>query len=343
MRILSGVAAVDPPVGTAMFDHYADLVVCPICGEPYPAAAGTCPRHLPPPRLMLPVSLPRIPDHLQTFVDAVINYVDNGKAPRSAYGYGYENTKLGMFQHIPVCDTLKQLTDYFNGGASAGSVHFGVDRAESMRLPFGGRAYPFAQVDQYMPIVGAYAPWAQGIINSGGTCAIPWNPVLNGMRSGEPNPAYLSVENVARTGSQGMTDAQFNSNVMLRAMGAAYFGYGITPNTQLWHAEVDRVNRCSDPGWSGDLEDEAQAAAILLLGGWFSGLRAGVPVPAPAPTPTPPAPAPVPTPTPARDYHADYDAQLRDGYAAAVDDVIRFQVRQQHYRELLKAEAINVE
>lgn len=274
------------------------------------------------------VSLPRLSPDLQSFVDVVITSVDNGKAPRSAYGYTrWENAKRGMFQHIPVCDTLAQLTTYFNGGAAEGSTHFGNGRDLAHWLTLGNLLVPFSDVHQYLPIVGAYSPWAQGILNSSGSCAIPWNPVLNGMSGGEINCAYLSVENVARTGTQGMTDPQFNSNVFLRAMGSAYFGYTITPSTQLWHAESDRVNRCSDPGWTGDLEDAAQAAAIAVLNGNYTLLR-GV-------QDNTPAPVPAPVPVPVDPYRELLYSQLQDALAAANDDILRFAVRKQHYDQIL--------
>jgi hypothetical protein len=93
------------------------------------------------------------------------------------------------------------------------------------------------------------------------------------MRSGEPNGAFVSIENVALRGTDGVTAPQFNSNVFLRAYCAAFFGHAINPQTQLWHAEIDQLNRCFDTGWDGALEDAMQDAANRLLRSDVSGLR----------------------------------------------------------------------
>lgn len=221
---------------------------------------------------------------------------DNGRVPRTAHDYGYAR-KVGLVNHIPVCETLAQLTAYFTGGTAQGSTHFGVDRAEAGWFEHDGWRFPVARVDQYLPIrrTSAYpngvSPWAQGVIARSAFCSIPPADAIAAMRSGEPNGAFHSIENVAMTGEQGVTDAQFNSNVLLRAYLAALDGYAIDPSTQLWHAEIDQLNRCADPGWSGDLEDEMQAAANAVLAGDLSKLRRAERADAPAPPP--PAPAPV--------------------------------------------------
>jgi len=258
---------------------FEGTLVCPN-GHPFPAAAGVCPRDLPPSAAAAAAeagpepeeALRDVPAVAVAFVDQFVAYVDNGKAPRSAYGFGYTK-KIGLVNHIPVCRTLTQLTNYFNGGAATGSTHFGVGRESAGDLIWGGVAIPCAPVHQYMPIVGPYSPWAQGIIRRSAACAIPPSPTIAGMRSGEPNEAFVSVENVAMSGRDGVTEPQFNSNVMLRAYCAAYFGHAIDPLTQLWHSEIDQKDRCFDPGWSGDLEDAMQDAAKRLLRGDISGLR----------------------------------------------------------------------
>jgi hypothetical protein len=155
------------------------------------------------------------------------------------------------------------------------------------------------------------------------------------MHQGEPNGAFISIENVARSGRDGVTDPQFNSNAMIRAYCAAYFGFEITPRTQLWHSEIDQAARCDDPGWDGALEDAMQAAARKLLAGDTSGLR-GVTVP---PRPTPPAPVP---PPPAHDYRATYVAELRGELAAARDDAMRAALREGAILDKLRREGVSV-
>lgn len=172
-----------------------------------------------------------------------------------------------------------------------------------------------------MPIVGPVAPWAQGVIQTNPICSIPPSPTIGGMRPGEPNGAFVSIENVARTGTQGVTDAQFNANAFLRAYRAAYFGHEITPRTQLWHAEIDQQGRCADPGWDGDLEDAMQEAARKLLTGDITGLR-GVSHPAPAPAPQP-ALQPAPGLTLERVQLGLIDKVLRQDWAALRDDAAK--------------------
>jgi hypothetical protein len=136
-----------------------------------------------------------------------------------------------------------------------------------------------------MPVTGPVSPWAQGIIDPG-SCAYPLCDFARRMRSGEPNGAGISVENVAWVGADGMTAPQANSNAFLRACWAARFGGEISPKTNLWHGEFDGRNRCADPGWAGDLEDWAQETARRLLAGDLSGLReveGGEPEPPPPP------------------------------------------------------------
>ena len=255
---------------------------------------------------------------------------DNGLPPRTAHDYGYER-KVGLVNHIPVCDTLDQLTAYFTGGSAQGSTHFGVDRAEAGWLTAGGWTFPVARVDQYLPIRRSAdypqgcSPWAQGVISRSANCAVPPADAISRMRSGEPNGAFHSVENVARTGAQGVTDAQFNSNAVLRAYLAALDGYPITPSTQIWHAEVDQLNRCADPGWSGDLEDEMQAAANALLRNDPSGLRQARRVDAPAP-------GPVPAPEVGRETRLLPEGTPEVTYEYTDDPSVRLQTTRQHVR-----------
>ncbi len=272
----------------AQFADFSGVLTCEN-GHTFPANAGACPYDPQPPpsrRRAAPLRGARgaesVPPVVQAFIDQSVVNVDNGQAPRSPHAYGWENAKLGVVNHIPVCDTLAQLTAYFNGGSAQGSTHFGVGREHAGDLAWEGRRIPCAPVHQYMPIVGSVAPWAQGAIQTSASCSIRPSPTIRGMRSGEPNGAFVSIENVARQGSDGLTDAQFNANVFLRAYCAAYFGHEITPGTQLWHAEVDQLNRCFDPGWDGALEEAMQEAARQVLRGDIAGLR-GVSSEDPAP------------------------------------------------------------
>lgn len=223
---------------------------------------------------------------LERFVasDFVV-YVDNGRAPRTLHDYGYEH-KVGTVNHITVNGTLEGLTAYFNGGQSQGSSHFGIGRELAGEFQFGEIRIPVAQVHQYMPLRrnAAYprgcSPWAQGVIERATA------PAVQHMRPGEPNGAFHSIENVAWAGSDGLTDPQFNSNVLLRAYCASLDGYTIDSGTQLWHSEIDGVNRAHDPGWLGTIEDELQDAARRLLRNDLGALH-GVQYPDTTPLPAP--------------------------------------------------------
>jgi len=215
---------------------------------------------------------------VRRFIDHFVIDMDNGVAPRWPHAFGYEQRKIGVVNHIPVCDTLAQLTAYFTGGNAQGSTHFGIGRERAGSLAWDGVSIPCAPVHQYMPIVGPCAPWAQGIIRRSARCPMPPSPTISGMQPGEPNGAFISIENVARAGVDGVTNPQFNSNALLRAYCAGFFGFPITPLTQLWHSELDQRDRCNDPGWDGALEDALQAAARALLAGDLGGLRGVVTV-----------------------------------------------------------------
>lgn len=207
-----------------------------------------------------------IPALAQAFVDSeFLVFMDNGKVPRTPHDYGYAR-KIGAVQHIPVCDTLEQLDNYFCGGSALGSSTFGVGREQVGELVVDGLHIPVARVSQYLPLRGV-SPWAQGIIQK------PTATIVEGMRPGEPNGAFFSWENVARTGAQGMTDAQFNSNVLTCAYCAGLDGYPVDADHDLGHFEIDSVNRPEDPGWSGALWQERQDAINKLLRNDPSGLR----------------------------------------------------------------------
>lgn len=293
-------------------------------GHTAPAPAGLCPRcPVPvawqrPPRVGRAPELDAVPAVVRAFVERFVLDRDTGVAPRWPHAFGYEQQKLGVVNHIPVCDTLAQLTAYFNGGSAQGSTHFGFGREQAGTLTWDRVGVPVAPVHQYMPIVGPCAPWAQGRIQTSALCPMPPSPTIRGMRQGEPNGAFISVENVARTGRDGVTAPQFNSNAMIRAYCAAFFGFEVSPLTQLWHSEIDQVTRCDDPGWEGALEDAMQSAARRLLVGDLSGMRGVVTEPAPRP---------------AVDYRALYIAELQGSLAAARDDVMRAAVRE---RELTR-------
>lgn len=249
----------------------------------YPALAGLCPSHADAPLLSASPASARpslsndaVPPLLTAFINSkTLFWMDNGKAPRWNHAFGYETRKIGVVNHIPVAKTLAQLTAYFTGGNAQGSTHFGVGRGRFLVFGWENARLPLAEVHQYMPVVGPVAPWAQGVINCAGSCRIQCHPRIAGMRPGEPNGAFVSIENVD-AGEVAPDDAQFNSNVFLRAWTAAYFGHEVSPNTQLWHSEIDRVGRCGDPPWSGAVEDEMQEAARKLLRSDLSGLRAVV-------------------------------------------------------------------
>lgn len=269
--------------------EFQQMATCPT-GHQYPAAAGVCPYDAPiASTLTIPATITLLTEEearvsmvaaglVVTGLPAafiasdVLKYVDNGKAPRWLHNFGYA-LKVGVVNHIPVCKTLKQLTDYFNGGSALGSTHFGVNRGTYRMFEWQGARFPVAEAHQYMPVFGPVAPWAQGVIACGGSCRIQCHPRIGSMRPGEPNGAFVSIENVD-AGQPVPDDAQFNTNVLLRAWAAAANGFDITPDTQLWHSEIDRVDRCGDPPWSGAVEDEMQDAARGILRGDLSGLRA---------------------------------------------------------------------
>ena len=237
----------------------------------------------------LTVLLGVIPPHLYDWMQSeCVTYMDNGRAPRTIHDYGHYK-KLGLANHIPVCQTLGQLDNYYNGGNAQGSTHFGNGRTHDWDFVMGNYRIPLSSLHQYMPLRGV-SPWAQGVIATNANCPIPQTSAIAGMRSGEPNGAFASCENVAMTGAEGLTDPQFNTLAFLRAYLAVLDDYPITPTTQLWHSEIDQLNRCNDPGWSGDLEDANQAAAVLLINGDVSGLR-GVTLVGPPPAPNPVVPS----------------------------------------------------
>ena len=280
----------------ALLTPYTDqgTLTCP-SGHEYPALAGVCPFD-PPVAAWRPragaaaIALGVLPAYLQVFVDSAITF-KAARAGFNAHAYGYDYKKLGVVNHIPVCRTLKQLDDYFTGGQNAGLTHFGTGREKLRDLEIatqtGRYRVPVSAVSQYLAIVGPVSPWAQGIINTGGNCPLPPHPIATTLGSGVPNGAYISIENVAMSGADGVTDPQFNSNVFLRTIMAVYFNHSISPDTQVWHGEIDRVNRCSDPGWVG-LEDPMQDAARALLVGDPSFLRGAVRIDEPPPEPSPP-------------------------------------------------------
>ena len=256
--------------------EFQHVEMLPGIAGPYPDLAGVDPA-APIPARWVPATaaaLPALPPLMQSFEDRCVLYRP-ARAGFNLHAYGYENHKLGMVQHIPVCDTLQQLTNYFTGGQNTGLTTYGVGRPVFATLDLtaaDGSVWrvPFAEVHRYGPLSGAWSPWAQGVVNRGGSCAVPAHPVAAYLGSGVPNGAYDSVENVARTGAQGMTSAQLNSNAMLRAMSAFRWDYEISDDTQVSHAQIDRVNRCFDPGWPAGLEEVAREAARGILRGDLS-------------------------------------------------------------------------
>src|SRR5829696_9097178 len=171
---------------------------CAVCP---PATAARRPRQ---PRTT--ASATAVPALVRRFIDHFVIDMDNGVAPRWPHAFGYEQRKIGVVNHIPVCDTLAQLTAYFTGGNAQGSTHFGIGRERAGSLAWDGVSIPCAPVHQYMPIVGPCAPWAQGIIRRSARCPMPPSPTISGMQPGEPNGAFISIENVARAGVDGVTN-----------------------------------------------------------------------------------------------------------------------------------------
>lgn len=247
--------------------QHQDMVTCPICGREYPALAGDCPYEYPKTRARpLTVRAHSISQFLLDWAaSAIVEFVDNGKVPRTQSDYGYID-KIGFVDHIPVCDTIDQLINYFCGGNSQGSVYWGNDRDHAWDWRVGRLLIPMSRVAQFLPLDGV-SPWAQGIIDH------PTAALVKTMRPGEPNGAFDSCENVARTGSQYLTDNQFNSRIFIGAFSAQRNGYAVTPTNILGHFEIDSVNRPQDPGWTGDQYDEIQAATNKLMRGDFSGLK----------------------------------------------------------------------
>jgi hypothetical protein len=270
--------------------EFQNVPMLPGRAGPYSSLAGVDPA-APIPAAWVPrpvvAALPALPPHIQAWEDAVVGYRP-ARSGFNLHAYGYER-KLGMCQHIPVCDDLPTLTAYFVGGKNAGLTTYGVGRVLFKTLdlaaPDGSVCrVPFAEVHRYGPIgTNTWSPWAQGLVNRGGTCAVPPHPVAAYLGSGVPNGAYDSVENVARIGSQGMTGPQLNSNAMLRAASAFRNGYPINDETQVSHAAIDRINRCFDPGWPAGLEDEARAIARAILAGDLSKLHGALRLNAPPP------------------------------------------------------------
>lgn len=297
----------------AILGAYQQTAKCRDHGD-YPALAGRCPNpaHKRPPLSRL-ASIARmaasspeavgalLPDICKWYTSTCLFNVDNGKPPRSIYGFGY-TTYIGMCNHIPVADgdSLEKLDNYFLGKLAEkpqGSTHGATARAVFVWKQFGSKQFPFAESHIYVPPnPGGPAPWAQGKIRRGTACGVPFGKLASQMSSGEPNEALISWENQALTGSQGVTDAQFNANVTMRAHYSVIYGFPITPDTQTWHAEFDQVDRCFDPGWTGTLEDAMQDAARAIAAGrppedvLRGGKAAPIPVP---PVPPPPPPEPV--------------------------------------------------
>lgn len=229
----------------------------------------------------------------QAFIDSeAVKFVDNGKAPRWLHDWGYAK-KIGWVDHIPVARTLADLTGYFNGGNALGSTHFGIGRDVFQQMDHAGWRFPVAEVHQYMPIRrnGTYpngcSPWAQGVANRPTADIVATIVPTSGL-----NGAFHSVENVAMAGTDGVPDAQFNSNVLLRAYCASLDEYPIEPRNNLWHSDIDSVNRPLDPGWPISLYEAMLDASRRLQQGDVSGLRSRVALAAP-PVPAGPDVRPV--------------------------------------------------
>lgn len=208
------------------------------------------------------------PANLFVQSDALI-YMDNGKAPRWYHSFGHDQ-HLGFIYHIPVCNTLKQLDNYFNGGNAQGSTHFGIGREIWGYLVWNGWRFPVAETHQYMPIVNT-GPWAQGIVNDAGSCVWTLTPLVRDMRPGEPNGAFLSAECVDAGGAYA-TGAQLNSLALLVAYGAEFDNYSINPDSICGHQRIDRVNRCNDVPWPLEQHDRVRSMALDLLQGNVSTL-----------------------------------------------------------------------
>lgn len=282
------------------FGEFQEMADCPDCGVPYPLVAGECPWHSVFPSTATVrlagvieehgrIGGPKVPEVAEAIAagaweraaaeatspaklfvqsDALV-YMDNGLAPRWYHSFGHDH-HLGFIYHIPVCNTLQQLDNYFNGGSAQGATHFGIDRAAWGYLVWNGWRFPVAETHQYMPIVNT-GPWAQGIINDTGNCPWTLTPLVRGMRPGEPNGAFLSAECVD-AGSTYATGAQLNSLALLVAFGTEFDGYSITPDSVCGHQRIDRVNRCGDVPWPLDQHAKVRSLAIDLLQGNVSTL-----------------------------------------------------------------------
>jgi len=235
-------------------------------------------------------ALPALPAHLQAFSDQVI-VSKPARAAFNSHSYGWESRKAGFCSHIPVAPSLQILDNYFTSGTNVGLTHWGTGREWLRDLEIvaaDGAVWriPIARVSQYLPLTGV-SPWSQGRIATSPACSIAPHRFAWELGSGVVNGALLSNENVAMRGADSLTSPQYNSQVFLRAIGAAYFGYEISPATQIWHAQLDQRDRCFDTGWIGGpfggIEIESQTAARALLAGDPSKLRGAVRVSAPPP------------------------------------------------------------
>lgn len=264
---------------------YANVPMLPGVAGPYSALAGVDPGAALPaawvPRGGAVAALPALPSFIQAWVDAAITYKP-ARTAFSPHAYGYDQHKLGNVWHIPVAGSLPALDNWFLSGQMQGLTTFGVGRQKLLDLeitmPDGARwRVPVAPVSQYGPAIGPWAPYAQGIVHLSGNCALAPHPVFSYLGSGVPNGAAWSWEMVAWSGADGITDPQLNCKTFGMAMSSAYFGHEISPRTEGWHGQIDRVDRCFDPGWAGGpfggIEAESQAAARALLAGDPSLLR----------------------------------------------------------------------
>ncbi|MGD9892299.1 MAG: hypothetical protein AB7R89_28655 [Dehalococcoidia bacterium] len=271
---------------------YAHVDQLPGVAGPYSALAGVDPGLAVPAEwtvTKVPV-LPALPTHLQTFVDQVI-VSKPARAAFNSHSYGWESRKAGFCSHIPVAPSLTALDNYFTSGTNVGLTHWGTGREWLRDLEIvaaDGAVWriPVARVSQYLPLTGV-SPWSQGRIATSPWCAVAPHRFAWELGSGVVNGAILSNENVAMSGADSLTSPQYNSQVFLRAIGAAYFGYEISPATNIWHAQLDQRDRCFDTGWTGGplggIEIESQPAARALLAGDPSKLRGAVRISAPPP------------------------------------------------------------
>jgi len=219
-----------------------------------------------------------VPEIARAFVESdYVRFVDNGNPPRSDYGVRqFDNHKIGLVDHIPVADDLEtQLTPYFLSGRALGASHFGTDRKLAGWFEWNGMLIPVALVDQYISIIGPYSPWAQGVRSwvNNPACSITVPPYLLAMPPVWANPGFISFENCATVGTQGMTDPQFNARVLVGCYVVGYFGFPINGETFLWHGEFSPTTRCFDPGWGVELQNALIEASHKIMNGDLSGLR----------------------------------------------------------------------